>query len=281
MSKMRPAKIALLDSGIGGVSILHGLLEALPGCAYYYYFDRAHFPYGTKSEEQVIDFVVEASQWLDANYQPDIIVVACNTASTVALPRLRTIFRQPIVGVVPAIKTAAQLTKTQHIALIATQATVNRNYVAQLVDDHARHCTLLKFPTQKLVAMAEKKMLGEAIALEDMRLELAPLFINSDQEKIDAVVLGCTHFSFLRDELAAISPWPIQWIDSVDAIARRVQYLIETSAQLCKVEANLTSAGEAGVAIDRLFITSSPLLPMEVSHLQLLLPEFRLMDRRE
>lgn len=149
------------------------------------------------------------------------IVIACNTASTLVLPALREVFHIPVVGVVPAIKPAAQLSRTGHIGLLATPGTVNRPYTELLITEHAAHCQVTRLGTTELV---EHKLAGDSVDMGRLAKAVAPLLAN---ERIDTIVLGCTHFPWLKDELRAISPRPIQWVDSGSAIARQVETLLQ------------------------------------------------------
>jgi glutamate racemase len=157
-------------------------------------------------------------------YQPDVLVVACNTASTIVLPSLRARFSIPVVGVVPAIKPAAQISRTRVIGLLATPGTVRRQYTDALIREFASDCTVNMVGTSELVAMAERKLRGTPVDLDALKHEIQPLFERAPNAtgKIDTVVLGCTHFPMLVDELVQCSPWPISWIDSSEAVANRV-----------------------------------------------------------
>jgi glutamate racemase len=158
----------------------------------------------------------------------ELLVLACNTASTVALPKLRTSFTVPVVGVVPAIKPAASLTRTRTIGLLATPGTVQRPYIDELIQAHAADCRVLRAGSRRLVELAEKKLRGAAVPPAEVAAELAPLFNASPAgaSRLDTVVLGCTHFPLLLDELAAAAPWPVQWLDASAGVAARTAYLL-------------------------------------------------------
>lgn len=216
-------KILVFDSGVGGLSVLAALRARLPGCDFVFACDNAAFPYGTKSEAELIARVDRVMNQLVAQVQPELVVVACNSASTVALPRLRAHLRQPVVGVVPAIKPAAQRSATKVIGLLGTPGTVRRQYTQQLIADFAPHCEVISLGSAELVEIAEQALRGTRPEPRELRALLAPLFADT---ALDTVVLACTHFPLLGDELAAAAPRPVHWIDSGEAIARRVASLL-------------------------------------------------------
>ena len=214
--------VLVFDSGVGGLTIFEALRARLPAERYVYACDNAAFPYGPKAADALTDRVHAVLDALCARFQPKLIVVACNTASTVALPRLRSHYPLPIVGVVPAIKPAAQLSRNRIIGLLATPGTVQRPYTDQLIRDFAADCTVIRVGSSALVEQAERKLRGEAVD-QPLLHELLRPFIDG---AADTIVLGCTHFPLLRDELQQAAAKPLQWIDSGDAIARRVEQLL-------------------------------------------------------
>lgn len=223
------ARILIFDSGVGGLSILQEIQQQYPGCTYFYGSDNAVFPYGTKSEDFLINRVDKVLHRMQQESQADIIVVACNTASTVALPRIRERFEQPVIGVVPAIKPAANLSKTKTIGLLATPGTVNRDYTQQLIDDFAHDCHIIKVGSSDLVQLAEDKLSGKSISSSQLEPIIQPFIegLEYDPNPLDTVILACTHFPLLRDELKNVLPKISFWIDSGHAIARRVGYFLE------------------------------------------------------
>jgi glutamate racemase len=214
--------VLVFDSGVGGLTILEALRERLPGERFAYACDNAAFPYGPKPEVELVERVHALLDALIDRFAPKLVVVACNTASTVALPRLRSHYALPIVGVVPAIKPAAQLSRNRIIGLLATPGTVQRPYTEQLIRDFAADCTVIRVGSSELVVQAERKLRGEAVDQVLVRELLQPFVTGG----ADTVVLGCTHFPLLRDELQRAVGKPLQWIDSGDAIARRVEQLL-------------------------------------------------------
>jgi len=227
-SPCRPDQpVLVFDSGVGGLTILEALRARLPSENFVYACDNAAFPYGPKPADELTDRVHAVLDALLARYAPKLVVVACNTASTVALPRLRSHYTLPIVGVVPAIKPAAQLSRNRVIGLLATPGTVQRPYTEQLIRDFAADCTVIRVGSSALVEQAEHKLRGEVVDKKLLRELLQP-FVDGGA---DTIVLGCTHFPLLRDELQAAIGAQMQWVDSGDAIARRVEQLLNDQQQ--------------------------------------------------
>lgn len=216
------ARLLILDSGVGGLSVYHEIHKRLPDMKVDYALDNEAYPYGNKDETWLSKRVVNWCQLLIARYEPDIIVLACNTASTATLPALRAAISIPIVGVVPAIKTAAQISSSKNIGLLATPGTVTRRYTQELINDFAKDCQVTKVGAHHLVHIAEDKLQGITVDMPLLASEIALLLENN----VDTVVLGCTHYPLLRDELQQLAPH-INWIDSGEAIARRVESLLQ------------------------------------------------------
>jgi glutamate racemase len=213
------ARILVFDSGVGGLSILQEIRRQYPHCCFFYASDNAAFPYGTKTEEELIERVDVVLHQLQQTTQADIIVVACNTASTVALPRIRERFSQPVIGVVPAIKPAAAISQSKVIGLLATPGTVKREYTQQLIAQFAADCEIISIGSSELVHLAEQKLRGETITQQQLEPIVQRLIHNPE---IDTVVLACTHFPLLKEELKIALPNIKHWVDSGEAIARRV-----------------------------------------------------------
>ncbi len=232
---MTRPKVAVFDSGVGGLTIFSEISQQVTGIDLYYCSDSAHYPYGPKPSEEVIAYSEKTASKLFQKISFDLLVVACNTASTVALPRLREIYKEHVVGVVPAVKPAAKVTKTKHIGLLATPGTVSRPYTDQLIKDFAGDCRITKVGSRLLVDLAEDKLRGKPIDDESIKSEIALLI---DQQSIDTIVLACTHFPLLKEELKANFDRPINWIDSGEAIAKRVASLLpnrdHSLAQVCQ-----------------------------------------------
>lgn len=195
----------------------------LPNLRQSYLADDAFRPYGEKTEAQISARLPGLLAPLCDMLRPDIVVIACNTASTAALPAIRAVLDVPVVGVVPAIKPAAAASRVRRIAVLGTPGTVRRRYVDDLIERYAADCEVRLKGSLVLVEQAERKLRGDAVDIHCIAAEIAPLFKG---DPIDAVVLACTHFPLLRDELAQAAPYPVDWVDSGDAIARRVESLL-------------------------------------------------------
>ncbi|WP_419832512.1 glutamate racemase [Endozoicomonas atrinae] len=222
----RVKPIVIFDSGVGGLSIYEEIKQVLPFAPVVYCSDTHGFPYGPKPEEEVIERTSLCLNALAEQFDPSLAVIACNTASTISLPRVREELNFPVVGVVPAIKTASEYSEKRCIGLLATPGTIARSYTDQLIDDFAGDCHVIRVGSSELVQMAEQYLRGDPVSEKELRRILAP-FLEGEQVP-DAVVLGCTHFPLLRGALQQISS-DIHWIDSGSAIARRVASLLEST----------------------------------------------------
>lgn len=211
--------ILIFDSGVGGLSVVKALREQMPGAPLAYVCDNAALPYGTKPDVWLVNRIVDVCRAAVAASGARVLVIACNTASTLALDALRAALSIPVVGTVPAIKPAAALSRSGVIGLLATSATVTRPYTDNLIRDFAGHCTVVRVAADGLVDQAERLLAGEPVDDAVLEAGLAPLW---RAPTLDTVVLGCTHFPLLRDLLDARAPRPVQWVDSGSAIARRV-----------------------------------------------------------
>ncbi|WP_346836481.1 glutamate racemase [Microbulbifer sp. SAOS-129_SWC] len=222
-----PPSALVFDSGVGAISIAREIRALLPGLTLHFGIDNGFYPYGTRSEEALRPRIVAQARRMMAATAADILVVGCNTASTLALPQLREVLAQPVVGVVPAIKPAAAATRSRTIALVATEGTVNRNYTRDLIEQFADGNRVINVPAPELVRLAEAKLRGETITADDLEPVLARIFHTAGGDRVDIAVLACTHFPLLRDELDRYAPRPIQWLDSGAAIARRVRWWLD------------------------------------------------------
>ena len=219
----------VFDSGVGGLSVCQSILALCPYVRIAYVADNAAFPYGTKSDSYLRERIVKVLAEQYISHQPDMIVIACNTASTLVLPDLRERLNIPVVGVVPAIKPAAAETETGVIGLLATSATVQRSYTDQLISDFAPHCEVVRVGSRRLVEIAEEYLRGEPVSEAELAEITSSFFCESLSASVDKIVLGCTHFPLLRMQLEASSPEGVEWIDSGDAIAQRVKGLLENT----------------------------------------------------
>ncbi|MDH2924793.1 glutamate racemase [Nicoletella semolina] len=219
---MKPT-ILLYDSGMGGLTVYSSIRQLLPDAHYLYCFDNAYFPYSEKSEGVLVERAVQIVQKIAKNYPIDLVVVACNTASTVVLNALRGEFDFPIVGTVPAIKPASVLSQTRVIGLLATKGTIARPYVDQLIEQYASDCQIEKIGTTELVELVEEKILKDRVDKEQLAKIVAPWQANS---MMDTVILGCTHFPLVKNELQLLLPQVKYFIDSGNGIANRVFHLL-------------------------------------------------------
>ncbi|MGO4523563.1 glutamate racemase [Microvirga sp. 2MCAF35] len=218
--------ILVFDSGLGGLTVFAEVLKARPDARYVYAADDAGFPYGRLSEAVLAERVVAVMERLVALHDPDIVVVACNTASTVVLPHLRKRFSIPFVGTVPAIKPAARTTQTGYISVLATPGTVARDYTRDLIETYAAGCKVNLVGSRRLAGFAEAELAGDPVPDQDLLDELLPCFIEGPDGRTDVVALSCTHYPLLLQRFQALAPWPVTWIDPAPAIARRVTQLI-------------------------------------------------------
>ncbi|MBZ5486343.1 glutamate racemase [Halomonas aquamarina] len=215
--------VLIFDSGVGGLSVACSLRRHYPDTAMCYACDNAWMPYGLRDDVTLSARIVTVCQAAVAACEPSVLVVACNTASTLALDSLRDALSIPVVGTVPAIKPAAAISQTRHIGLLATRATVGRPYTQTLIENFAGDCRITRVAADALVLEAEALLGGKAPDSSRIRDALAPLWeLPGGAPLVDTVVLGCTHFPLLKPWLEAHAPVPINWVDSGDAIARRV-----------------------------------------------------------
>ena len=192
----------------------------MPTAPIVYAADNAAFPYGTKTEAELAARVPALLGRLVERYHPRLAVIACNTASTIALDHVRAALDLPVVGTVPAIKPAAEQSTTRVIGVLGTPATVRQPYVDDLAARFAADCTVLRHGSADLVALAEAKLADDPVDPAAIAAAVAPLA----GQDMDTVVLACTHFPLLADELAAALPGVTQ-VDGGAGIARRIAYL--------------------------------------------------------
>jgi len=218
--------ILVFDSGLGGLTVFSEVLRARPDARYVYAADDAGFPYGRLSEEALVNRVMAVMERLISVHSPDLVVIACNTASTLVMPHLRQRFLIPFVGTVPAIKPAAMLTRSRRISVLATPGTVARDYTHDLISSYAGGCDVTLVGSTRLAELAEQQLRGSPASDAEIIAELAPCFVDGDGVRTDVVVLGCTHYPLLLGRFQHLSPWTVNWIDPAPAIARRVTHLI-------------------------------------------------------
>ncbi|MEM8694459.1 MAG: glutamate racemase [Pseudomonadota bacterium] len=219
--------LLLLDTGVGGLSVLGPITALLPNAPIVYALDQAGFPYGQRPEAELAARVPALLGRLAEHVDARLAVIACNTASVIALEPVRAALAIPIVGTVPAIKPAAAISQSRVIGVLGTASTVRQPYVDNLSREFASDCTVLRHGTHDLVALAECKMRGEETAPGSYATILDGLFSQPGGDRIDTIVLACTHFPLVEEELLAAAPQPVTFVHGGDGIARRVAHLTE------------------------------------------------------
>lgn len=222
--------ILVFDSGVGGLTVFAELRRARPDARFVYAVDDAAFPYGRLDADVLLAHIEAVMERLVAAHAPDLVVIACNTASTLVLPPLRRRFAIPFVGTVPAIRPAARISTTRRFTVLATPGTVKRDYTRDLVAAYAADCAVDLVGSSCFAAFAEAELAGVPVSDAEIAEELAPCFVDRDGRRTDVVALACTHYPLLRHRFEALAPWPVTWIDPAPAIAKRVVDLVGTAA---------------------------------------------------
>jgi glutamate racemase len=224
---MADQPVLMFDSGIGGLTVLREARVLIPDRRFVYIADDAGFPYGAWEEPALRERILTLFADLLERYDPEISVIACNTASTLVIEALRERFPgHPFVGTVPAIKPAAERTRSGLVSVLATPGTVKRQYTRDLITQWASRCHVRLVGSDKLAALAEIYMRDGFVDEEAVRAEIAPCFIEQDGARTDIVVLACTHYPFLANRMRKTAPWPVDWLDPAEAIARRALSLL-------------------------------------------------------
>ncbi|MGQ4273208.1 glutamate racemase [Terrihabitans sp. B22-R8] len=251
----RRPRIGVFDSGLGGLTVHAEIARLLPGAELIYLADTAVFPYGRLPPDVLVERIDAVIGTFVRAHDPDLVVIACNTASTLALPVLRQRYDLPFVGTVPAIKTAAHQTRSRRFSVLATPGTVTRDYTRELIAVHAGDCQVTLVGSPSLASLAEAELRGAPPSDEAIAAEIAPCFVADEGGRTDTIVLACTHYPLLLPRLERLAPWPVQFIDPAPAIARRVASLIgaEDGLQLPPVPS-------------RAFFTSDAPVSAELSH---------------
>ena len=221
--------ILVFDSGLGGLTVYREIAVVRPDADFLYVADDAAFPYGALTASVLVERVVGLIGGLIGEHRPDLIVIACNTASTIVLPDLRKTFNLPFVGTVPAIKPACASSRSRRVSVLGTEATVKREYTHALIRDYAQDCEVTLVGASRLAALAEAELSGTPASDDELREEIAPCF-RDDGARTDTIVLACTHYPLLLARLQKLSPWPVNFIDPAPAIARRVVNLLGDEA---------------------------------------------------
>jgi glutamate racemase len=222
--------LLILDSGVGGLSVLTEIRALLPNAPIVYVADNEGYPYGTRSAAEIEARIPALLGRLAERYDPALIVIACNTASTIALDPVRAALHLPIVGTVPAIKPAAALSKTRAIGVLGTDATIVQPYVDRLAAEFAADCAVVRHGSAELVDLAEAKLRGERTDPAAYARILHGLLCRPGGDRVDTIVLACTHFPLVEDELAAAAPRPLGFVHGGPGIARRVAHLTRDRA---------------------------------------------------
>jgi glutamate racemase len=228
MSDEQPRTALFFDSGIGGLSVLREARVLMPDWRFVYVADDAGFPYGAWEEDALRDRVTALFADLLPKYRPALSVIACNTASTLTIDHLRQAFPGEVfVGTVPAIKPAAERTRSGLVSVLATPGTVKRQYTRELIRQYAQKCHVRLVGSENLALLAEEYVRSGHVDEEAVRREIAPCFMEEDGRRTDIVVLACTHYPFLVNRFRKTAPWPVDWIDPSEAIARRAKSLAD------------------------------------------------------
>jgi glutamate racemase len=246
----RAPTILVFDSGLGGLTVFAEVLKARPEARFVYAADDAGFPYARLSEPALVARVVAVMARLVDLHAPDLVVVACNTASTIVLEALRKRFTVPFVGTVPAIKPAAAISRTRRISVLATPGTVAREYTRDLVATYAGDCRVTLVGAPRLAALAEAELAGAPGADAEIAAEIAPCFVGEVEPRTDVVALACTHYPLLLPRLRALAPWDVTWLDPAPAIARRVVQLLGASARDEEADEDATAVFTSGAGVN-------------------------------
>lgn len=225
---MTDRPILMFDSGIGGLTVLREARVLMPERRFVYVADDAAFPYGAWEEPALKARILDLFGGLLTRFDPEISVIPCNTASTLVIDALRRAFPgHPFVGTVPAIKPAAERTRSGLVSVLATPGTVKRQYTRDLITQWATKCHVRLVGSDRLAQMAENYMRDGFVDEQAVKDEIAPCFIEQDGRRTDIVVLACTHYPFLANRMRKMAPWPVDWIDPAEAIARRALSLLD------------------------------------------------------
>jgi glutamate racemase len=218
----RTPRILFVDSGAGGLTVLRETAKAVRDAEVLFIADDAGFPYGDKAGPELVARLIAVIEAAAAGFAPACAVLACNTASTIAIEALRMRFSFPFVGTVPAIKPAATLTKTGLVSVLATPATATREYTHALIARFGNGARFTLVSAPLLASLAEAHAGGAAVSSAAIAREISPCFVEESGTRTDVVVLGCTHYPLLLEHLNALAPWPVTWLDPAGAIARRI-----------------------------------------------------------
>jgi glutamate racemase len=243
------ARVLVFDSGLGGLTVFAEIVKTRPDAALVYVADDAAFPYGALAEPALIARVMSLMEALVTRHAPELVVIACSTASTLVLAPLRA--RYPslaFVGVAPAIKPAAAASRSRLISVLATPGTVARDYTQALVREFAGDCEVELVGSPRLASLAERFMRGQEIEDSEIAGEIAPCFVEKQGRRTDSIVLACTHYPLLLDHFIRLARWPVDYIDPAPAIARRVDALLAPASGINAAGAGATAIFTSGAA---------------------------------
>jgi len=253
-SDKNPSSVLVFDSGLGGLTVLREISLQRPDLHLIYAADDAAFPYGRIEEQALTERVVAVVGSLITQLSPALVVIACNTASTLALPLLRKRYSIPFVGTVPAVKPACERSVTKRVSVLATSGTVRRDYTQALIREFGADIQVTLVGSERLAALAEAALQGEQVSDDEIAQEIRACFVDGSA-RTDTIVLACTHYPLILDRLKKLSPWPVEWIDPAGAIARRVASLLPLSQ------------GSKGQPIEAYFTSGRPPTPALVKTL--------------
>ncbi len=251
---MTGPRILVFDSGVGGLSVTSCIHQAIPSAIFGYVADNACFPYGDQLESVVVARCTGLITAAIKVFPAHLVVVACNTASTVVLPALRAVLSVPVVGVVPAIKPAAEVSLNRRIGILATPATIRRPYLDHLIAEFAGDCSIARIGHPELVRWIEDWVSGKPLPVSELQQVLQP-FVHAE---VDTVVLGCTHYPLIRATLEALLPAVTHWVDSGSAIARRTLYLLQQAGIDCSAGQHDTRSSSGCPLAVALFTGGAP-----------------------
>ncbi|MCZ2328271.1 glutamate racemase [Bartonella sp. F02] len=229
--------LLFFDSGIGGLTVLKEVRLLVPDFQFIYVADNAGFPYGVWKNDTLKTHILKLFEKLLTLYNPALCVIACNTVSTLMITDLRQKFpHTSFVGTVPAIKTAAEQTKSGFISVLATPGTIKSTYTHELINSFARQCDVRLIGSEKLAGFAENYLLGKSVDCNELHREILPCFIEKNGKYTDVIVLACTHYPFLIDFFRKQALWPVEWIDSAKAVAKHTKSLLIEKIQNKTIE---------------------------------------------
>ena len=235
--------IGIFDSGVGGLSVFREIVRILPEEKYIYWSDNAHCPYGEKSRDYIIDRARAVTSFL-IEQGADIIVVACNTATAAAISTLREEFPVPFIGMEPAVKPAAQATRSGVVGVLATAGTLRAEKYIDTRAKWARDVKIVEHIGQGFVELVEKGNVSGPEAESIVEKSVRPLI----EAGADTIVLGCTHYPFLAETIMKAAGTPVTLIDPAPAVAKHLMEVMQENGLIRKdgFSMSLHSSGEPG-----------------------------------